>query len=77
MVDLCRDNDCYLLCYGVLGGGLISEKWFGIPRPGGPYLENVSLDKYYRIIQDMGGWGLFRTYSKSYTSICIINIRSV
>ena len=60
MVDLCRDNDCYLLCYGVLGGGLISEKWLGIPDPGGPYLENVSLDKYYRIIQDMGGWGLFQ-----------------
>jgi len=60
MVDVCRENDCYLLCYGVLGGGLISEKWLGIPDPGGPYLENVSLDKYYRIIQDMGGWDLFQ-----------------
>jgi aryl-alcohol dehydrogenase-like predicted oxidoreductase len=60
MVDLCRKHDCYLLCYGVVGGGLISEKWLGIPDPGGPYLENVSLDKYYRIIVDMGGWGLFQ-----------------
>lgn len=60
MIDLCREYDCYLLCYGVLGGGLISEKWVGIPDPGGPYLENVSLDKYYRIIQDMGGWDLFQ-----------------
>lgn len=60
MVELCREYDCYLLCYGVLGGGLISEKWLGIPDPGGPYLENVSLDKYYRIIQDMGGWDLFQ-----------------
>lgn len=60
MVELCRQYDCYLLCYGVLGGGLISEKWLGIPDPGGPYLENVSLDKYYRIIQDMGGWDLFQ-----------------
>lgn len=60
MVDLCAQHDCYLLCYGVLGGGLISEKWIGIPDPGGPYLENVSLDKYYRIIRDMGGWDLFQ-----------------
>ncbi|MCC6945720.1 MAG: aldo/keto reductase [Thermomicrobiales bacterium] len=61
MVELCEKHDCFLLCYGVLGGGLISEKWLGIPDPGGPCLENVSLDKYYRIIQDMGGWDLFQT----------------
>jgi aryl-alcohol dehydrogenase-like predicted oxidoreductase len=60
MVELCKENDCWLLCYGVLGGGLLSEKWLGIADPGGPYLENVSLDKYYRIIQDMGGWKLFQ-----------------
>lgn len=60
MVDLCSRHDCYLLCYGVLGGGLISERWLGIPDPGGPFLENVSLDKYYRIIVDMGGWDLFQ-----------------
>lgn len=60
MVELCEQYDCYLLCYGVLGGGLISEKWLGIPDPGGPYLENVSLDKYYRIVCDMGGWKLFQ-----------------
>lgn len=60
MIDLCRAHDCYLLCYGVLGGGLISEKWLGVPDPGGPYLENVSLDKYYRIVRDMGGWELFQ-----------------
>ncbi|QIB65553.1 aldo/keto reductase [Kineobactrum salinum] len=60
MIELCREHDCYLLCYGVLGGGLISERWLGVPDPGGPYLENVSLDKYYRIIQDMGGWELFQ-----------------
>ncbi len=60
MVELCAKHNCYLLCYGVVGGGLISEKWLGVPDPGGPCLENVSLDKYYRIIQDMGGWALFQ-----------------
>lgn len=60
MVELCRERNCRLLCYGALGGGLISRKWLGIPDPGGPYLENVSLDKYYRIVIDFGGWPLFQ-----------------
>ena len=50
-------------------GGLISEKWLDLPDPGGPYLENVSLDKYYRIIQDMGGWALFQELLKALKNI--------
>ena len=69
MVELCKEFDCWLLCYGVLGGGLISEKWLDIPDPGAPYLENVSLDKYYRIIQDMGGWALFQELLKALNNI--------
>jgi aryl-alcohol dehydrogenase-like predicted oxidoreductase len=60
MVDLCAQRDCKLLCYGVIGGGLISEKWLGVNDPGRPAFENVSLDKYYRIIVDFGGWELFQ-----------------
>jgi aryl-alcohol dehydrogenase-like predicted oxidoreductase len=60
MVEFCRNRNVHLLCYGVLGGGLLSDTWLGIPDPGGPYLENVSLDKYYRIICDFGGWRLFQ-----------------
>jgi aryl-alcohol dehydrogenase-like predicted oxidoreductase len=60
MVEFCRENNVHILCYGVLAGGLLSDTWLGIPDPGGPYLENVSLDKYYRIIQDFGGWALFQ-----------------
>ncbi|MFV0275927.1 MAG: aldo/keto reductase [Parahaliea sp.] len=69
MVELCQKHGCFLLCYGVLGGGLISEKWLGVPDPGGPYLENVSLDKYYRIILDMGGWDLFQLLLKTLKSV--------
>ncbi len=60
MVDLCAEHDMKLLCYGVLGGGLFSDKWLGIPDPGKPAFENVSLDKYYRIVNDFGGWSLFQ-----------------
>jgi aryl-alcohol dehydrogenase-like predicted oxidoreductase len=60
MVELCKEHDCYLLCYGVLAGGLMSEKWRDMPDPGKPNFENVSMDKYYRIINDFGGWALFQ-----------------
>ncbi len=60
MVELCKEYNCHLLCYGVLAGGLISEKWREIPDPGKPSFENVSMDKYYRIINDFGGWELFQ-----------------
>ena len=60
MADLCAEHDMKLLCYGALGGGLFSDKWLGIPDPGRPAFENVSLDKYYRIVCDFGGWSLFQ-----------------
>ena len=60
MVELCANHDMKLLCYGTLGGGLFSDKWLGIPDPGRPAFENVSLDKYYRIVCDFGGWALFQ-----------------
>ena len=60
MVQLCAEHNMKLLCYGALGGGLFSDKWLGIPDPGKPAFENVSLDKYYRIVCDFGGWALFQ-----------------
>ena len=60
MVDFCAMHDCKILAYGSLAGGFFSEKWLGIPDPGKPNFENVSLDKYYRIIRDFGGWALFQ-----------------
>jgi aryl-alcohol dehydrogenase-like predicted oxidoreductase len=60
MAVLCSEHGCQLLCYGVIGGGLISEKWLDVEDPGRPAFENVSLDKYYRIIGDFGGWELFQ-----------------
>lgn len=71
MADLCKKYDTYFLCYGVLAGGLISEKWLGIPDPGRPNFENVSLDKYYRIIQDMGGWDLFQQLLQTLQKISV------
>lgn len=60
MEDYCLKNNVYLFGYGSIGGGLFSRKWLGVEDPGKPTFENVSLDKYYRIIEDFGGWALFQ-----------------
>lgn len=69
MEQYCAENDIHLLCYGSIGGGLISAKWLGIADPGRPTFENVSLDKYYRIIVDFGGWALFQELLRSLDAI--------
>ena len=60
MVDYCQANNIHLFCYGSMAGGLLSAKWAGIPDPGTPAFENVSLDKYYRIVRHFGGWNLLQ-----------------
>lgn len=60
MEAYCRDKGIHLFAYGSLAGGLFGKKWLGIQDPGRPRFENVSLDKYYRIILDFGGWELFQ-----------------
>lgn len=56
----CKANDVGILCYGVLAGGFLTEKWLGQPDPGFSF-ENRSLIKYRLIIEDFGGWELFQT----------------
>lgn len=56
----CAESDVKLLAYGTIAGGLFSSKWLGVEDPGSPDFENVSLDKYYRIIEDFGGWPLYQ-----------------
>ncbi|MGF6547434.1 aldo/keto reductase [Paraburkholderia youngii] len=48
-----------LLCYGTMAGGFLGDRWLGAPEPT-EQLENRSLVKYKRIIDDVGGWDLFQ-----------------
>ncbi|MGQ0766143.1 MAG: aldo/keto reductase, partial [Gemmatimonadota bacterium] len=59
MTRLCEELGIGLLCYGVLAGGFLSERWIGASEPGVP-LENRSLTKYKLIIDEFGGWALFQ-----------------
>ncbi|CAN0572046.1 unnamed protein product, partial [Laminaria digitata] len=33
MAGLCEERGVKLLCYGTVLGGLLSEKWMGLPQP--------------------------------------------
>jgi aryl-alcohol dehydrogenase-like predicted oxidoreductase len=57
MSPLCVKRGIRLLCYGVLAGGFLSERYVGAPEPESPF-ENRSLAKYRLVIEEFGGWAL-------------------
>jgi aryl-alcohol dehydrogenase-like predicted oxidoreductase len=59
LVKFCLENECYLLCYGSVAGGFLSEQWLNQAEPRQPY-ENRSLVKYHLIINEFGGWELYQ-----------------
>lgn len=60
MVPFCQKNEIKLLCYGVLLGGFLSEKYLGSDEPTRAELDTASLQKYKNMIDAWGGWNLFQ-----------------
>jgi aryl-alcohol dehydrogenase-like predicted oxidoreductase len=63
MAEFCKANGIWLLCYGTVCGGFMSERWLGKPAPAPESLarlENRSLIKYRLIIDEFGGWDAFQ-----------------
>jgi len=51
----CQQHGIGLLCYGALGGGLLSDRYRG-QRDGADAEANRSLTKYRLIVEEAGGW---------------------
>jgi aryl-alcohol dehydrogenase-like predicted oxidoreductase len=61
MVALCAERGTRLVCYGVVAGGFLTDKWLGAAEPDLHIeQENRSLTKYALIIDEFGGWALFQ-----------------
>jgi len=60
MTAACEKHGIKLLCYGVLMGGFLNDRWLAQPEPSMETLENRSLTKYKLIIDEFGGWALFQ-----------------
>jgi len=61
LAPLCQARQVWLLTYGTLCGGFLSDKYLDKPEPGRWALETASLKKYRQMIEAWGGWGLFQT----------------
>ena len=60
MIPYCGERGIWLLPYGTLCGGLLSNAYLGKPEPRGAALNTASLQKYKRMIDAWGGWDLFQ-----------------
>jgi len=60
MVPFCQKREIKILAYGVLLGGFFSEKYLKADEPTRADLDTASLQKYYNMIQEWGGWELFQ-----------------
>ena len=60
MVKFCQENNIWLLPYGAVCGGLLSERYLGQPEPSYSRLNTASLQKYKDMIDSWGGWALFQ-----------------
>ena len=56
MTATCLELGVQLICFGVLGGGFLSEKWIRKLDPSQSGLETWSQMKYKRYIDVIGGW---------------------
>lgn len=76
MTPLCGNHGIRLLCYGVVAGGFLSDRYRGIPEPQPPF-ENRSLVKYKLIIDEFGGWGLFQELLEGLHEIAVRHASSI
>lgn len=59
LAEVCERHGTWLLGYGTLNGGFLSDKWLGQPEP--DRIGDWSKMKYHRFLQAAGGWEAFQT----------------
>jgi aryl-alcohol dehydrogenase-like predicted oxidoreductase/enamine deaminase RidA (YjgF/YER057c/UK114 family) len=59
LAQVCARHGAWLLGYGTLNGGFLSDRWLGQPEPG--QIADWSKMKYHRFIRTAGGWEAFQT----------------
>lgn len=58
LAEVCARHGAWILGYGTLNGGFLSEKWLNRPEPGD--IADWSKMKYHRFIKTAGGWDAFQ-----------------
>jgi len=60
MATYCQQHGIALLAYGALAGGLLSDRYIGLPEPPYRTLDTASLQKYKGMVDAWGGWPLLQ-----------------
>ncbi len=69
MAGFCQEQGSSLLAYGTLCGGLLSDRYLGLPEPRQAELNTASLGKYKQMIDTWGGWELFQRLLSSLRTV--------
>jgi len=69
MEKFCKQHNMGIITYGTLCGGLLSEKYLGMPEPLRGNLDTASLQKYKNMIDEWGGWSLFQELLRTLNEI--------
>ena len=56
MAELCASHGVFILAFGTLAGGFLTDRWLDQPEPDWEHLATWSQMKYGRFIQAAGGW---------------------
>lgn len=59
LAEVCARHGAWLLAYGTLNGGFLSDKWLGASAP--KDVTDWSKMKYRRFIETAGGWDAFQS----------------
>ena len=68
MESMAVEQNIPFLCYGVVAGGFLSDRYLAVPDPTPPF-ENRSLTKYRLIIDEFGGYEAFQAMLRCLRSI--------
>ncbi len=60
MAQLCREHGVWLLAYGTVCGGLLTDRFLGASEPIRAQLDTASLQKYKRMVDAWSGWESFQ-----------------
>jgi aryl-alcohol dehydrogenase-like predicted oxidoreductase len=69
MTPYCAERGIWLLPYGTLCGGLLSDAFLDKPKPKASALNTASLQKYMQMVEAWGGWELFQALLRALEQI--------
>jgi len=66
MLEYCKEKGIQLACFGTVGGGWLSDKYLGVPDPGGsPEGATVSKRMYRSSLSSWADWSTFQELLKT------------